>query len=343
VADYAAAEEPDAAPIAAPQAPAVAEPVSVAAIAADRPAAPAAPSLLAAAPTPAPFPTVLGEGDIARIADAELDTLSPVELVERLAISIQQRRKARLAASTAAAATAVASAVTAEPVEAERAEDARSFSAEALPEAAPIPVAYAPPPAPEPGPEAAASPAAPFIPAALRPLSLDPVDDSDDLDLGAIPPRHIALAPSQPLFAAEPETAGFADPEPVAPELGESDSIPEEAYSSLLDLGRPADPRPGFVRIDEPEAELSTPEPVVVFPGQTIQPAAGVTAAAFAAPAPHAANGMESGARRFDAPGLASGAPASFSAAAPAQQDPAETEQALRNALANLQRMSGAA
>jgi hypothetical protein len=66
-----------------------------------------------------------------------------------------------------------------------------------------------------------------------------------------------------------------------------------------------------FVRIEEPASPSGEIEPVVIFPGKepgaTLQPAANVQAVASA------------------------------------QRDPDETDRALRTALANLQRMSGAA
>jgi len=115
--------------------------------------------------------------------------------------------------------------------------------------------------------------------------------------------------------------------------------------------------RHGFVRIDGPEAENAAIEPVVIFPGQAARQGLGQAApfaqpAPFAAPAPVAAEAPAASApfaaelaslRRFDDPAnAAAGQPVAAPAAAQ-MQDPAETERALRAALATLQRMSGAA
>ncbi len=44
--------------------------------------------------------------------------------------------------------------------------------------------------------------------------------------------------------------------------------VPEENYSSLLDIGRPVEQRQQFIRIEEPEPEADVVEPVVIFPGR---------------------------------------------------------------------------
>ena len=92
----------------------------------------------------------------------------------------------------------------------------------------------------------------------------------------------------------------------------------EDAFASLLSIETP---RQEFVRIDEPERTDAAIEPVVIFPGQ-------LAAATF---------------RPFDGPAAAlPGAPVAPIEAA-AAVDPADAERALRLALANLQRISGAA
>ena len=83
-------------------------------------------------------------------------------------------------------------------------------------------------------------------------------------------------------------------------------------------------PHPEFVRIEERGEPLTAVEPVVIFPGQmaTAQPVA---------------------LRRFDAPNAGFAGGAGAAAVAIPAIDPAEAELALRSALANLQRISGAA
>ncbi len=204
-------------------------------------------------------------------------------------------------------------------------------------EAAPVtastepPVELAAPPAPftsanlflEPTP-APAIPAAPLtMPAALRPIDFDLAEDEADLGgLGLLGPRHLTMPPAPAAAAPVPATAFAPEPEEQAAEE-EAAPTSEQAFGSLLDLGAAA-PRTGFVRIDEPEPAAAPIEPVVIFPGQL--------AASPAAPF-----------RRFDSPAnAAQAAPVSAAPAAPAIEAQA-AEAALRAALANLQRMSGAA
>ncbi|MCZ8018770.1 hypothetical protein [Novosphingobium sp.] len=250
------------------------------------------------------------------IATARPASLEMTDLALRLQESMARRRAARNAAARAT-----------EP------EAAATAAAEAVPVAAPAepPVDLAPPTAPfgsanlflEPTP-APAIPAAPLaMPAALRPLDFDIGDDEADLgSLGLLGPRHLTMPPA-PATAAPVPAATFA-PEPEE-QAAEEEAAPasEQAFGSLLDLGAAA-PRTGFVRIDEPEPAAAPIEPVVIFPGQL--------AASPAAPF-----------RRFDSPAnAAQAAPVSAAPAAPAIEAQV-AEAALRAALANLQRMSGAA
>lgn len=229
----------------------------------------------------------------ARIASADLDELSPVELIERLAISLQARREkaAKAQDGVPAAPPAASPALPA---------DAGSIDAPAIP-----------------------------MPAAMRPIGLDPHDDGDQLP-PFVPLRSIRLPDSAVAAHAEAEDNAFdamAEHAPVS--RGDDDSEEsqtlEDGYSSLLDLSRPVN-KQTFVRIEEPEPEDAPTEAVVLFPGQTVarspfQP--------VAAPA-----------RPFDAPDAV---PTVREAIATPQRDPEETERALRAALATLQRMSGAA
>lgn len=216
------------------------------------------------------------------------------------------------------------------------------------------PPAFAPEPIPTPAADAqavpaafaaASAPAAPAIPSALRPLALDAFLEEDAaIDPGLLPPRHIAMpaapAPVQPEVAQAQPAIPVAF-EPPALELGAEDEIGEEDvrednYGSLLGIGQQ---RVGFVRIDEPEADQSAPEPVVIFPGQAPLAQPAPQPAAFAPLGDPEASQF----RRFDGPdAIGHGQQVAAGNGVPAVDTDA-ADQALRAALANLQRMSGAA
>jgi hypothetical protein len=171
---------------------------------------------------------------------------------------------------------------------------------------------------------ATAPPPIPVIPAPLRPIGLDEDEDGDLLP-AYVPPRHFGQAQnvhvSMPAAIAE-QTVPAAEAqvhatnaEPAA--LGEAAEL-EQGYSSLLSLSRPASGQQRFVRIEEPANPSGEIEPVVVFPGK--EPVSG-------------------GEGPFARPSSVS----SGQAGERALQDPEETDRALRTALANIQRMSGAA
>lgn len=157
----------------------------------------------------------------------------------------------------------------------------------------------------------ALQPAAPFAeplaPGEIRrqPVIGRPFDSPDDSGPASDPASELVR-----WTLPEPEGEGESIDEDLIP-----DPAAAEPYTSLLDM-RPATrvpaPLADFVRIEDqsgaPLAE-SGPQPVVVFPGQAV-------------PAPPVATHL---------PGL--DGPAT----------PVQTEQALREALAALQRMSGAA
>ncbi|MEZ5742140.1 MAG: hypothetical protein R3D89_00020 [Sphingomonadaceae bacterium] len=312
-----------------------------------------------AAPAPAPEP-VESATAAERISDAELGDLSHVELLERLALSLKRRREAPTE-EPAAPTVVPATAPEPEPQAVEPEAPAPFAAPEAQDFSAPLDQPTAEP--------------APSIPAAMRPIGLDSADDGDDLLPSYVPPRHIGAMPgapaaqpeesapqeeprafdaptpaAQPAPAApqipqayEPEAPAFAAPSPMpsAYEPGESGEakaatdndearVLEEGYSSLLNLSRPAGERSEFVRIEEPEALGEEIEPVVVFPGQEAGQRGSFGAAAAAA---HAE-------QRFDAPAPE---PVPSSGEGQSEQDAAESERALRAALATLQRMSGAA
>lgn len=279
-----------------------------------------------------------------RLTSAELGELSPVELIERLAISLQRRRNAAAQANPAP-----------EP-------------APDIPAARPLPFEQ-PVPEARPAPVHAANPAAPrSLPASMRHLSFADEDEDEDEDGNEgfaldVPRRHFAmpLAQGQIGSAAAPANV-FAVAEPAetnsidcsAGTAGDSDLL-DDGYSSLLELSRrsldrtTANKQP-FIRIEEAEdGDGEEFEPVVVFPGQAarLQQAEAAPPAApqsigspFAPPAASSEDSTGAEAlptRRFDNP--------AFQAAPgqPRAQAPEEAERALRSALATLQRMSGAA
>lgn len=216
-------------------------------------------------------------------------------------------------------------------------------AAEAVEPIAPIAMARLTVSEPAPAPAPVEAPPAPLaMPAALRPLTFDGPLAEDDVLASLLPPRHLSI----PAAEREPDAADDA-PANATPAAEDEALGAEDKCGSLLDLGLSPLARPQFVRIEEPEAESATFEPVVIFPGQA--PLGGAGAAPFAAamafspaPAPFAAPADSAPFRQFDAPSsVGAGQPVVNPAAA--ALDPAETERALRAALANLQRMSGAA
>jgi hypothetical protein len=268
-----------------------------------------------------------------RIAGARLDDLSQIELLERLALAMEQARRQRAEAflpeSTPSFAVPDVAPEAAGPKAAgpeaagpDDIADATTEASRPLGSLLPRLASVAPFTAPLrsiPDDEGQIAPAATTrIPAALRPVGFD-VFDGDSLDdalPGYVPPRHIALAPNAfpaVIDEAEEESddsgkyAAFnplsRDFEPDEAEGEEEEAVLANGYSSLLKLSRPS-PRQNFVRFDHDATE------------------------AFASDA--AASQDEGGAalRPFDPP---------------ARPDPDETEKALRTALATLQRMSGAA
>lgn len=293
-----------------------------------------------------------------RIATTPLEELAPVELLERLAMSMARRRAK--AATQAAASLAEAATVEAVLPEQERGEPSNPWSgilpitthdvddfeddsddtigdardedfretfdafeddeaeleleaeaaledeAELEPEEPQAPMAVEPPAAPR------------AVPAALRPVSFESDDEDEELP-GYVPPRSIGMMASAAVPTAFGEPAG----DDGDTDTDDDDDALEEGYSSLLNLSRPFE-RPEFVRIDEPEAESDDEvRPFVVFPGEQ------AGSRDEAAPAHDVAASDD---RPFDPPAVT---------------DPSveaeENERRLRAALANLQRISGAA
>lgn len=336
---------------------------------------PSTPAALVETPNPAPVVAAAPAAPLPPVAG-----LGMTDLATRLKQSMERRRAAREGAEFAPDLATPAAVEQAQPVAAPdtfavpQIQDAPQQAAqEAAGQASPVaaaafePVSVAPafaPPAESlltPAPAAAEAdpavvvPPAPLVmPAALRPISFDEPLDDDDMLASLLPPRHIAMP--TPIAPA----AAFAAPvEPVVPvaiaaedrsDPASTDEAEEESYASLLDIGQPLSARSQFVRIDEPEPDAAEVEPVVIFPGQTPLGSPAPFAAAqapFAAASPFAAPAQPASEavpfRRFDAPSAAGqGGQVAMPGTQPAA-DPAEADQALRAALANLQRMSGAA
>ncbi|MFM5886359.1 MAG: hypothetical protein ACKOQ3_13715 [Novosphingobium sp.] len=296
-------------------------------------AAPAAPSLFAdrADPAPAALPEPIAS--VAPVAAMPpVSDLDMTKLALRLQESMKRRRAARAAVSTQPVVEAV-------PNLSRFGSDAvpapMAAAAVIVPDPIPAPAAFAPDPVPAPAP----------LPAAMRPLSFDdPGDDEDHSEALAslVPPRHIALPQGVPVMATDAPTPDVADNAVIGENDDEDDTLADEAaFASLLGVNAPAS-RPSFVRIEEPEAATDQFEPVVIFPGQAsaaMSPGAISDVAPVVSPVPE----EHSGFRRFDAPAAAGqGQPIAGNSAAPAL-DAEEAERSLRSALANLQRISGAA
>ncbi|MCJ2180664.1 hypothetical protein [Novosphingobium album (ex Hu et al. 2023)] len=269
-----------------------------------------------------------------RIATARLEELSPIELLERLALAMAERRERQHRTTVAQAQPTVLLAaetgVEAEPetATAERQPSGPLPFAQPRFKAAPDEVVL------EPATDAtlAQEPEAvsPAIPAALRPVNFDDLPEDDEDALPAyIPPRHIGLTPTKTAEGNGMDNAASRAAQPVVDDGDEMEDeegrAPGEGYSSLLDLSRPLvsreNPIQRFISTtgddDEPEANPAGEE--AGEPG-SFAPLAPDTEASHAE-APQ-------GERLFDGPG---------------STGPKATEDALRSALAALQRMSGAA
>jgi hypothetical protein len=228
-----------------------------------------------------------------------------------------------------------------------RRERAQTVPAQVVsPEAAPEPL-LAVPSMPELPvlPSAFAAPPAPLeMPEAMRPLALDAFLEHDaGLDSSLLPPRHIVMpaAPQQlapfaaPVAQAEAAEPAVVDDSEPAVEATLADADQDNPYASLLGV---APVRQAHVRIEEPELAADAEiEPVVIFPGQAGQ------VAAPPVPAAELVGGEAGGFRRFDVPGSASQGQPVATGMNPPLIPAEEAAQALRAALSNLQRMSGAA
>lgn len=269
-----------------------------------------------------------------RIATAELDDLSPIELLERLALAMAHRR-----------ATALGSAGQ------RRAQDA-ALPGEVAPPAPHAPAPHAPEPLAgeaiareddprelvheeEPREDEAERDVILAVPTALRPVDLDGEDD--EALPGYVPPRHIGLVREQEPAPAGDPFSGFDEPDADDPRwaLGdeglEEEGLEEDAledgeaegwnededqdgadpkgYSSLLAMPRPASARRApdegdalaerlqdFVRIHDPEDDDDASGPsLVIFPGAERARAADAQGGREAAPGSDAGAGPPSG------------------------------------------------
>ncbi|WP_296678419.1 hypothetical protein [Novosphingobium sp.] len=264
-----------------------------------------------------------------------IEDLDMVALALRLQQSMERRRAARASVL----------------LDAKVAQDAESAG---LPAAgAPLLVAGQEPDSAEP--ELSTMPAQ--LPEALRPIAFEDLadededDDNDEVMASLLPPRQI-FAPAQnaatvqlPVVEPRPDGGQESAAAAAGDEDDDDDGFGGESYASLLSAGVPIN-RSGFVRIDEPHIPDHQVEPVVIFPGQAARVALAPRSEAnqpFVAPVTSPAFEDAGQFRRFDAPPSAGhGLPISASPSAPAL-DAEETERALRTALSNLQRISGAA
>ena len=288
-------------------------------------------------------------------------TLGMTELAARLAESMRRRRLARAAAPvappSAADLPAVLLSALAEPAITAPPPPPPTLLPPLAAPMAPLAAPMAMPPifAPEPlaaaqvaelprfdAPSPADRPSAAVtgqLPAAMRPVAFDDyAEDDAALDLGLLPPRQLGQMPAAAVSTEAPLELTAEIAVSSCAEAGPEQSPADDHYASLLGLTAP---RAGLARIDEPQPPDGAIEPVVIFPGQTVQ-----TAAVFAAPCfvPSAGDPAPGGAfRRFDAPTSAGQGQPIAPGMSASTVDSAQADQALRAALANLQRMSGAA
>lgn len=244
--------------------------------------------------------------------DRPLDELGLVQLAARLGASLEKRRS-RAAGPPPAYAAPVAAPL-AEDFEVAEADDAARAIADFFgpsPAVAPVVDAVLEP-------EAEPVPAAPTVPASMRTLSFD-VDEADDEEA-------LEASFSLPLSKGAEPARSLDDDE-------EADEDDDGDYSSLLAMKNPFVRQEEFVRVEEPETDGEMVEPTVTFPSP-----APPAQAAVADPGEPA----QAAARPFDPPKQAPESATPSAAPAP-RRDPGDAERSLRDALATLQRMSGAA
>jgi hypothetical protein len=173
-----------------------------------------------------------------RIAGANLDALSHVELLERLGVALERKRceaELRAEATKADAATPVVAAPEYAPPPYEMLAPDQADGSDSAPSSAPEPAVWE-------------------IPAALRPVGFDHADEDSEALPGYVPPRHIGLSAAEPDETDEDVT-------------DEDSRVLEEGYSSLLGLARRPAPRQQFVPLDE-----TAQNPAVVTPFEAAAP-----------------------------------------------------------------------
>lgn len=308
-------------PIAAPFAPPVNDPAlpSVRGAAFSMPVPASADPAPQPAFAPSPMPTAAQTPPVDE-RPYDLAALDTVALVERFASAL---RRAGSAAMTASADVAAGTA----PVP--RAEpQAAQFAAPPPPIAAP---AYHTPPPPA---EPAMAPEIPGLPAALTPLSFDETEGGDDQDAVFTMPFAVmarSFEHASPTLAPQAFAMPAPAPEPMAEPDSEGEPENDDSFGSLLAMKAGFGSGREFVRIED-EAEDDGPiEPVVVFPGTAQQ--------GQAAPAPDGPSRDPAQGAPFARPPFAPPVPSP--SAQPVDRN--ATEAALRDALARLQQMSGAA
>jgi hypothetical protein len=258
---------------------------------------------------PAMHLSVIESGDEPAAVDYDrpLEDLGLVQLAARLGASIQKRRERLAAPQPAWPVSALPPVAGGEEFEVAEADDAARAIADFF-----CPATDEQPVAEGALSDEALVPTAPAVPASLRALSIDNEDDLEDEALAA----SFSLPLGRTITTVEPVDA-----------TEEAD----DEYGSLLGMKNPFARPQEFVRIEEPEDTDQLVEPAVTFPP------------ARAATPPDVWSGpAEAPARPFDPPtNLADSAIRTTASAA--RRDPADAERSLRDALATLQRMSGAA
>jgi hypothetical protein len=243
--------------------------------------------------------------------DRPLEELGLVQLAARLGASLE-KRKAFIAAQPPQALHAVripAPLADAEDFEVAEADEAARAIADFFGPATVTP----------PVEEAAAEqePAASAVPASMRALAFDAEDADDEAALEA--------SFSLPLGKAAAPVASANDEEDQADD-------DDGEYSSLLTIKNPFARQQEFVRVEEPEDDGDMAGPTVTFPSAPVAP--------FASPA---FDGHDAAAPRPFDPPMKPRNSAGPVASEAAPRDPGDAERSLREALATLQRMSGAA
>jgi hypothetical protein len=259
-----------------------------------------------------------------------VEELGLVQLAARLGASIEKRRawlaERQKAAPSSPAPSALAPFGDAADFEAAEAEDAARAIADFFgpPEAEETREIANDSEPPAPQFEPAFSPVAPLgaaMPAPLRGVPLDQDDEEDESALAASFSLPLGGSISEAEVASTGEEDGFDEEEPE-----------DSEYSSLLAMKNPFVREQEFVRVEQPEDESGSVEPAVTFPASV--PSVRESAGQAQVPA--------SGPRPFDPPTKpVEGALRPAPALAP--RDPDDAERSLRDALATLQRMSGAA